>query len=122
LCNHSVWVRTVDNKTIEIPPSKLVARVAPKKTAEFHRVDYDGDVIRIHLENEVETHMKGGGLFNAILKHHRFPLPHPKIGHYYIVSKILALYNPERDDLVVPEKTGPKCSRLYIPAKVRNKK
>ena len=134
LCNHSVWVKARNDEIIEIPPSKLVARIAPKKSAEFHSVDYSGNAISIHLENEVETHMKGGGLHGAILRHHRFPLPHPKIGHYYIVSKILALYNPERDDLVVPEKTGQtsynamalnqtlQISRLYIPAKVRNKK
>ena len=123
LCYHPIWIRT-NGGVIEIPPSKIVARIAPKKSVKFHTVEYNGHKIHIQKEDVVETHVKGGGLHGAILQHHRFPLPHPKIGHFYIVSKITALYNPDRDDLVVPDISKEKTtqdnpiSRLYIPAKV----
>ena len=98
LTNHDITlVRTVkgEQKKTTIKPSKMWARMNPQSSVKVDSLVVDGFEIDIFEQSDYYT--------NVNWRSRKFGLPSPQKNTYYIVSRIVALHNLERRDLLIPE-------------------
>tara|TARA_R100001509_G_scaffold103216_1_gene60738 strand:- start:1777 stop:2136 length:360 start_codon:yes stop_codon:yes gene_type:complete len=98
LTNHDVVIhQTVDGeeKKVVIEPSKMWARMNNQSTEKVELVEMDGLKIPIFEKSDWYNSVGWRGKV--------FGLPTPKKNTYYIVSRIVAHHNLDRNDLLIPE-------------------